>query len=211
MPTRERDFDPAGGDDAAASRTEVSARAEPPTSAPFRRRERAASLVLVATGDGKGKTTAAMGTVLRALARGWKVCVVQFVKSGRWRSGEVQMLRNLGADWHTMGDGFTWEVDDLEHSAALARAAWEVAQEAIGSQRYEVVVLDEITYPINWGWIDGLAVARSIAARPAMVHIFITGRDAPEEICALADTVTEMRKVKHAYDAGIRAARGIDF
>ena len=103
----------------------------PPTVAPPAATRRAPSLVLVATGDGKGKTTAAMGTVLRALSREWKVCVVQFLKSGKWKSGEARMLSDLGAEWHTMGDGFTWEVDDLEHSAEMARSAWAVAKEAI--------------------------------------------------------------------------------
>ncbi len=138
------------------------------------------SLVLIATGDGKGKTTAAMGTVLRALGRGWKVCVVQFLKSGKWKSGEARMLSDLGAEWHTMGDGFTWEVDDLEHSAEMARSAWAVAKEAIGSGRYQLVVLDEITYPVNWGWLPADDVVNSIAdTAPAKVNIFVTGRDAP--------------------------------
>jgi cob(I)alamin adenosyltransferase len=167
--------------------------------------------VLVATGDGKGKTTAAMGTVLRALGRGWRVCVVQFVKSGKWHSGEVRLLSGLGAEWHTMGDGFTWDSEDLSRSAAMARAAWVVAAEAITSGRYNLVVLDEVTYPVNWGWIASKDVASCITARPASVNIFLTGRDAPPELIGIADTVTEMRNVKHAFQAGIRAAKGIDF
>jgi cob(I)alamin adenosyltransferase len=165
----------------------------------------------VATGDGKGKTTAAMGTVVRALGRGWAVCVVQFVKSGKWNSSEVRLLSDLGAEWHTMGDGFSWEVDDLERSAEVARSAWAVAKEAVLSGRYRLVVLDEITYPVNWGWIDGADVAGTISARPAPVNVFLTGRDAPGPLVDVADTVTEMRNVKHAYQAGIRAAKGIDF
>jgi cob(I)alamin adenosyltransferase len=184
---------------------------EPPTVAPPAAHRRARSIVLVATGDGKGKTTAAMGTVLRALERRWKVCVVQFVKSGKWNSGEVRMLGDLGAEWHTMGDGFTWDSSDLDRSADMARAAWDVAREAIASGDYRLVVLDEVTYPINWGWIPGDAVAAAIASRPAQVNVFATGRDAPEALVAVADTVTEMRNVKHAYDAGITAAKGIDF
>jgi len=185
--------------------------AEPPTTAPPDATRRAPSIVLVATGDGKGKTTAAMGTVLRALERGWAVCVVQFVKSGKWNSGEAALLSKLGAEWHTMGDGFSWEVDDLERSAEVARAAWQVAKEAITSGRYRLVVLDEVTYPINWGWIDGGDVARTISGRPAKVNVFVTGRDAPASVVDVADTVTEMTNVKHAYQAGIRAAKGIDF
>lgn len=183
----------------------------PPTERPMPKTKRAPSIVLVNTGDGKGKTTAAMGTVLRALARGWRVCVVQFVKSGRWHSGEVRLLSDLGAEWHTMGDGFTWEVDDLDHSADLARAAWQLAREAIASRNFDLVLLDEVTYPINWGWIDESDVVAAITQRPAKVNVIITGRDASAAVVEVADTVSEMRKVKHAFDAGIRAAKGIDF
>jgi cob(I)alamin adenosyltransferase len=184
---------------------------EPPIERPRPKTRRAPSIVLVNTGDGKGKTTAAMGTVLRALAREWRVCVIQFVKSGRWHSGEVRLLSELGAEWHTMGDGFTWEVDDLDHSADLARAAWEVASDAITSGNFDLVLLDEVTYPINWGWIDEDAVVATITRRPAKVNVIVTGRDAPSAIVGVADTVTEMHKVKHAFDAGIGAAKGIDF
>jgi len=183
----------------------------PPTVAPPPASRRAPSVVLVATGDGKGKTTAAMGTALRALERGWKVCVVQFIKSEKWKSGEARLLQDLGADWHSMGDGFTWDSEDLERSAEVARAAWSVAKEAIMSGNYRLVVLDEVTYPINWGWVRGDDVAASIASRPPEVNIFITGRDAPAALIELADTVTDMRNQKHAYQAGIRATKGIDF
>jgi cob(I)alamin adenosyltransferase len=184
---------------------------DPPTTAPPRASTRAASIVLVATGDGKGKTTAAMGTALRALARGWAVCIVQFVKSGKWNSGEVRLLKDLGAECHTMGDGFTWDSDDLERSAEIARSAWELAKEAIASGRYELVVLDEVTYPINWGWVDGNDVVSAISRRPEEVNVFLTGRDAPPALVEVADTVTDMHNVKHAYEAGILAAKGIDF
>ena len=183
----------------------------PPTVAPPRASTRASSLVLVATGDGKGKTTAAMGTALRALERGWKVCVVQFVKSGKWGSGEAKVLSGLGADWHTMGDGFTWDSDDLARSAEVARAAWGVAKDAISSGNLRLVVLDEVTYPVNWGWIPVDEVVSCITSRPGGVNIFLTGRDAPGPVVEVADTVTEMRNVKHAYEAGIMAAKGIDF
>jgi cob(I)alamin adenosyltransferase len=184
---------------------------DPPTAAPPRATTRAASIVLVATGDGKGKTTAAMGTALRALGRGWAVCIVQFVKSGKWNSGEVRLLKDLGAECHTMGDGFTWDSDDLERSAEIARSAWELAKEAIASGRYELVVLDEVTYPINWGWVDGSDVVSAISGRPEKVNVFLTGRDAPPVLVDVADTVTDMHNVKHAYEAGILAAKGIDF
>ncbi|HVC24561.1 MAG TPA: cob(I)yrinic acid a,c-diamide adenosyltransferase [Acidimicrobiales bacterium] len=183
----------------------------PPTQRTRPETRRAPSIVLVNTGDGKGKTTAAMGTVLRALARGWRVCVVQFVKSGRWHSGEVRLLSELGAEWHVTGDGFTWDADDLDHSADLARAAWALAKQSIESGRFDVVLLDEITYPINWGWIDEADVTGTIASRPAKVNVIVTGRNASEGLVSVADTVSEVRKVKHAFDAGIRAAKGIDF
>lgn len=184
---------------------------EPPTTAPPRATRRAPSVVLVATGDGKGKTTAAMGTALRALARGWPVCVVQFVKSGKWASGEAKMLSQLGADWHTMGDGFTWDSEDLDRSAEIARAAWDLAKQKIASGDYRLVVLDEVTYPVNWGWVAAGDVVETLARRPKGVNVFLTGRDAPAPLVQLADTVSDVRKVKHAYEAGIMAEKGIDF
>jgi cob(I)alamin adenosyltransferase len=110
-----------------------------------------------------------------------------------------------------MGDGFTWDSDDLERSAEMARSAWELAKEAIASGRYQLVVLDEVTYPINWGWVDGDDIVSAISGRPEKVNIFLTGRDAPSSIVEVADTVTDMHNVKHAYEAGILAAKGIDF
>jgi cob(I)alamin adenosyltransferase len=184
---------------------------DPPTSGPERATRRASSLVIVNTGDGKGKTTAATGTVLRALARGWRVCVVQFVKSGRWQSGEVRLLSDLGAEWHVMGDGFTWDVADLDRSADMARAAWDLARRAIASGDFDLVLLDEATYPINWAWINEAEVIATISGRPAKVNVIVTGRDAPASLMEIADTVSEMRNVKHAFDAGIGAKRGIDF
>lgn len=173
--------------------------------------EHAPSVVVVNTGDGKGKTTAAMGTVLRAVARGWRVLVVQFVKSDRWRSGEEEMARRVGVDWWTTGDGFSWEVDDIGASEALARDAWAAARRAVEAGEHDLVVLDEVTYPMTWGWIPTEEVVDALRSRPEHVNIVATGRDAPPELVAAADTATEMRKVKHAYDRGIRARRGIDF
>jgi cob(I)alamin adenosyltransferase len=183
------------------------ARGEPPTGG--RRRPR--SLVLVNTGHGKGKSTAAFGVMLRALARGWPVCVIQFIKSDEYKVGEKQMAQLLGVDWVSGGDGFTWKSDDLERSAAVAARSWQLAREKIGSGDYRLVILDEITYPMNWGWIDGDAVVEAIARRPAQVNIVATGRDAPAALVEVADTVTEMAKVKHVFDHGVRARRGIDF
>jgi cob(I)alamin adenosyltransferase len=187
-------------------------RATPPTEPPVRKRQaRASSLFLVNTGDGKGKSTAAFGVVIRAVARGWRVCVVQFIKSGEWRAGEEAVCRGLGVDWWTIGDGFTWESEDLDRSEAIARAAWAAASEKIASAQYDLVVLDEITYPMNWGWIPSEEVLGAVRDRPPKVNIVATGRDAPEELLELADTATEMRKLRHAYDRGVGARRGIDF
>jgi cob(I)alamin adenosyltransferase len=185
---------------------------EPPKEAPRpSRAARARSLVVVNTGDGKGKTTAAMGTLLRAVARGWRVCVIQFIKSGRWKAGEEVIARRLGVEWWTLGDGFSWESADLDRSAALARSAWEAAKATIASGAFDLVVLDEITYPMNWDWIPTAEVVAVIRNRPVHVNVVATGRDAPPALVEVADTVTEMRKVRHAYDRGIRARRGIDF
>jgi cob(I)alamin adenosyltransferase len=169
------------------------------------------SLVLVNTGDGKGKSTAAFGVVMRAVARDWRVCVIQFIKSDRWKVGEEQVGRRLGVDWLKGGDGFTWESPDLDRSEGRAAAAWQLAAATIAAGEHRLVVLDEVTYPMNWGWIDAGAVLAAIRERPPLVNIVATGRDAPAELIEIADTVTEMVKVRHAYDRGIRARRGIDF
>jgi cob(I)alamin adenosyltransferase len=167
--------------------------------------------VLVHTGDGKGKTTAAVGIVVRAVARGWRVCVVQFVKSGTWRAGEEDVVRSLGVEWWTLGDGFTWDAEDLEESRAVAERAWSFARETIASGEHDLVVLDEVTYPITWGWIRVDDVVAALRERPTHVNVVATGRDAPEALLGIADTVTEMVNVRHAFDRGIAARRGIDF
>jgi cob(I)alamin adenosyltransferase len=172
---------------------------------------RTPSLLMINTGDGKGKSTAAFGTAIRAVARGWKVAVIQFLKSGEWSVGEEKIGRQVGVDWWAMGDGFTWDSDDMDQSEAIARAAWEHAARTIASGEYHLVVLDEVTYPINWGWIALGDAAEALQSRPEKVNVILTGRDAPQALIDLADTVTEMRKVKHAYDRGIMARRGIDY
>jgi len=183
----------------------------PPTEPPDRASTREPSLVLVNTGDGKGKSTAAFGTAMRAVARDWRVAVVQFLKSGDWSVGEEKIGRQLGIDWWALGDGFTWESDDIEESEAIAREAWQTAKGKIGSGEYDLVILDEVTYPINWGWIETSDVLSTLNNRPETVNIILTGRDANQELVDVADTVTEMKKVKHAFDRGVMARRGIDF
>jgi cob(I)alamin adenosyltransferase len=172
---------------------------------------RAPSLVLVNTGPGKGKTTAAMGVVMRGVARGWPVAVVQFLKSGDWHTGEEKVCRQLGVDWWSMGEGFTWDSADLTIDQAVAAEAWAHARTVIQTGDHQLVVLDEITYPINWSWIDGADVVTTITGRPAHVSVICTGRNAPPELTKIADTVTEMGAAKHAYKAGIRAKKGIDY
>ena len=169
------------------------------------------SLLLVNTGDGKGKSSAAFGVMVRAIARGWKVAVVQFVKSGDWKVGEEQVGRDLGVTWVNAGDGFTWDSNDLEHDKALARAGWEQAAAIVRAGEHRLVILDELTYLMNWGWVDADDVVATLVGRPRNVSVIVTGRDASDALIAAADTVTEMRKVKHAYDEGIAAKRGIDY
>jgi cob(I)alamin adenosyltransferase len=171
----------------------------------------APSLVLVNTGDGKGKSTAAFGVVLRAVARDWRVAVVQFLKSGNWHVGEEAVATRLGVEWWALGEGFTWDSSDLTEDEAVAREAWGFARRTIEAGEHRLVVLDEITYPVTWGWIDGDEVAAVLRARPSAVNVVLTGRDAAPALVDVADTVTEMRSVKHAYDRGIRAKKGIDY
>lgn len=172
---------------------------------------RASSLVLVNTGPGKGKTTAAVGVIVRAVARGWPVGVVQFLKSGTWKTGEEKVCRQLGVDWWAEGEGFTWDSEDLTIDQAVSAAAWEHAEQLIAAGDHQLVVLDEVTYPINWGWIDVDRVTSAIRGRPEHVSVVLTGRNASAELIDLADTVSEIAAVKHAYRAGFRAKKGIDF
>jgi cob(I)alamin adenosyltransferase len=171
----------------------------------------APSLVVVNTGNGKGKSSAAFGVMLRALALDWKVAVLQFVKSGDWKVGEEKMGRRLGVEWHSFGDGFTWDSENLDDDKQHARTGWAAAKALIESGAHRLVILDEITYLCTWGWIDTDEVVSTIRARPQHVNVVITGRDAPEAIIDVADTVTEMTEIKHAYQQGIRAKRGIDY
>lgn len=172
---------------------------------------RAPSLVLVNTGNGKGKSSAAFGVMLRAVARDWKVAVVQFIKGSDWKVGEEKIGRQLGVEWHALGGGFTWDSNDPSADIALAQSAWAQASALIASGDYHLVILDEVTYLSTWGWVPTEEIVAAIANRPSHVNVVITGRDAAPEIIAIADTVTEMREIKHAYQSGIGAKRGIDF
>ncbi len=172
---------------------------------------RAPSVVVVNTGNGKGKSSAAFGVMLRGLARDWNVAVVQFVKSGKWHVGEEKLGRELGVDWLAVGDGFTWDSEDLAKDTALARAGWADAARLLTAGEHQLVILDELTYLCTWGWLDTAEVAAAVRDRPAHVNVVITGRDAPQELIDVADTATEMRVIKHAYDRGIQALRGVDY
>ena len=169
------------------------------------------SLVLVNTGDGKGKSTAAFGTVIRAVAQGWPTAVVQFLKSGDWHTGEEKVCRELGVQWFSAGDGFTWDSGDIHESKAKAIAAWEFSAQLIARGEHRLVVLDEISYALTWDWIDAAPVAAALESRPESVNVILTGRDMADEIISVADTVTEMVKVKHAFDRRIRAKKGLDY
>ena len=174
-------------------------------------RQRVDSVVVVNTGDGKGKSTAAFGVMGRGWARGWRVGVVQFMKSGDWKVGEQKLARHLGVDWWTLGDGFTWESTDLDESAAKNIHAWGVARAKLASGDYELLILDELTYVVNYGWVSAAEVVDAIRDRAPKTNVVVTGRDAFPELVEIADTVTEMKMVKHAYKRGIRAMKGIEY
>ena len=168
-------------------------------------------LVIVNTGKGKGKTTAAMGVLVRAWGRGMKVIMFQFIKHSTANFGEQRAAKKMGIEMRAMGDGFTWRSKDLDQSADLARAQWEDVRTVITAGEYDVVVLDEFTYPMHYGWIDTSEVIEALKTRPEMQHVIITGRNAPDDLVEYADLVTEMNVIKHPYQQGIKAQPGIEF
>lgn len=183
-----------------------------------RRRKRERPLLLVNTGQGKGKSTAAFGIMLRAWAQGWRIGVYQFVKSGKWRVGEHKAAMLLSdsdeggtIDWFKMGDGWTWTSRDLEQSADLAREGWEEVRRRLADETYDLLLLDEFTYPMKFGWVDTAEVVEVLANRPGHQHVLITGRDAPAELVEIADLVSEVTKVKHPFDEGHRGQKGIEW
>lgn len=183
----------------------------PPAEKPYEKPQgERRGLVIINTGDGKGKSTAAFGLALRAHGRGKAVKIFQFMKVPTARFGEHRMFEQLGLPVIGLGDGFSWKSQDLEHSAQLARDGWETAKVAIMSGEYFMVTLDEITYPLIYGWLPLDDVLATLRARPVDVHVVLTGRRCPPELIELADTVTEMTLVKHAFRAGIPAQRGIE-
>jgi cob(I)alamin adenosyltransferase len=167
-------------------------------------------LILVYTGNGKGKTTAALGVLLRSLGHGLRSCTVQFLK-GKWRTGERMFAERNNLEWSVMGRGFTWESEDTSRDREMARAAWTFAAERILSGEYDLVILDEICYAMQYGYVGCQDVLETLRGRPAGLHVILTGRNAPEALVEAADLVTEMREIKHPYKKGAPAAKGIDF
>jgi cob(I)alamin adenosyltransferase len=171
-------------------------------------------LLMVHTGDGKGKTTCALGLMMRASGRGLRCCMIQFMKSRNDRYGEHESAEKLGIEVHTMGDGFTWDTKNPEQDRATARATWNLCIEKMRSGNYDMLVFDELVYVLSYQMLpldEVLSEVRSIRSEQPALHIVVTGRNAPSELIEAADLVTEMRDIKHPYSAGIRAQQGIEF
>ncbi|MEP7147433.1 MAG: cob(I)yrinic acid a,c-diamide adenosyltransferase [Acidobacteriota bacterium] len=177
-------------------------------------RENTKGLLMVNTGDGKGKTTAALGVLLRAAGREMKCCLVQFMKSKNDRYGEHESLETLGVEVHTMGDGFTWDTNDRAADIKTSEETWALCVEKMRSGDYDLLVFDEIVYVLDYKFLDvGKVLAEISAVRETQphLHIIMTGRNAPAELVAAADLVTEMKEIKHPFHAGIYAQQGIEF
>lgn len=174
------------------------------------RADKEQGLLLVLTGNGKGKSSSAFGMVARILAHGMKAGVAQFIK-GRSDTGEEAFFRQQDSViWHVLGEGFTWETQNLVRDIETARKGWAVVRTMLQDPSLNLVVLDELTYPLKFGWLDLETVLTDLGNRPPMQHVVITGRAAPEGLREVADTVTEMNDIKHAFRAGITAQKGID-
>ncbi|MBA1329976.1 Cob(I)yrinic acid a,c-diamide adenosyltransferase, partial [Candidatus Endoriftia persephone str. Guaymas] len=167
------------------------------------RADRDQGLLLVLTGNGKGKSSSAFGMLARALGHGMKVGVAQFIK-GRSDTGEEAFFqRQPGVVWHLLGEGFTWETQNLTRDIETAQRGWAVVREMLRDPSLGLIVLDELTYPLKYGWLEIDTVLADLKARPPMQHVVITGRGAPQALCDAADTVTELRDIKHAFRAGV--------
>jgi cob(I)alamin adenosyltransferase len=186
------------------------------------RERRTLPLLVVHTGDGKGKSTAAFGMALRAWTAGWPVGVFQFTKSPKWKSGEEAALKSLGSlhestgqggpvTWHKMGEGWSWLRTQPEDHEKAARAGWEQVKADLEHERYRLLILDEFTYPVSNGTLDVTEVLATLAARPGTQHVVITGRRAHPDLVAAADLVTEMTKIRHPMDAGRKGQAGIEW
>ncbi len=175
-------------------------------------RERRQGIVLVHTGEGKGKSSSALGMVFRSAGWGMKVCVIQYIK-GQWQTGEQKAAERFeNIEWHALGDGFTWDTKDPQQDIKTSREIWEFSKQKILSENYDLVLLDEINYCCGYNWISGQEIADFITnEKPKWMHLVLTGRNAAKEVMDVANTVTEMTKVKHAYAEGINAEQGIEF
>ena len=175
-------------------------------------RDRRDGVTLVHTGEGKGKSSSAFGVVFRAAGWDMNVLVIQFIK-GMWKTGEQKAAKRFdNIEWHVMGDGFTWDTKNPEQDRKTSEGIWEFAKEKIRSHQYDLVLLDEINYCCGYGWLSGEEIAAFIRdEKPKWMHLIMTGRDASQAVIDAADTVTEMRPIKHAFDLGIVAQQGVEF
>ena len=176
-----------------------------------RAERRAQGLVIVNTGNGKGKTTVALGILTRAWGRGMRVCMLQFIKEQNANFGEERAARKMGVEIQPLGGGFTWMSENIAQDRALAQEGWALCRAKIESGDYDIVILDELTYCFTYGWLDLDEVLDVLRRRPPLQHVIITGRDAPQALIDFADLVTEMREIKHPYQAGVKAQKGIEF
>ncbi len=169
-------------------------------------------LTLVYTGNGKGKTTAALGVLLRAWGQDLRVVMLQFMKATTGKWGEIRAAERMGVEIIPLGQGFTWTSEDLAHDRALAQECWQQCRAKIESNNYDIVIMDEITYTLTYGWLDIEEVLTTLRSRNPTLHVILTGRDAPDALIEYADLVTEMREIKHPYKTqGILAQKGLDF
>ncbi|HGE70890.1 TPA: cob(I)yrinic acid a,c-diamide adenosyltransferase [Candidatus Poribacteria bacterium] len=169
-------------------------------------------LLIVLTGNGKGKTTSALGMAFRAMGHGLKVCIIQFIK-GSWKYGELESAKRFSdlLDFYVLGKGFTWQSENLEEDIKIAREAWDFAKETINSNKYEMVILDELTYLIKYKMVSEEEIVNFLLNRPENLTVVVTGRDASKLLIDSADLVTEMVSIKHPYDVGVKAQKGIEF
>lgn len=172
--------------------------------------DKSKGLLLVLTGNGKGKSSSAFGMVARALGHGMKVGVCQFIKSRTDTGEEAFFSQQQNCDWHVLGDGFTWDTQNREKDIATSEKGWQIAQSMLQNPKYDLIVLDELTYLLNYNYLDSETVIANIQSRPEMQHVVVTGRAASKDLCELADTVSELADIKHAYRDGIKAQKGID-
>ncbi len=182
--------------------------------AKVRKTKKKKGLVIVNTGQGKGKTTAALGVMTRAWGRNMRIGVLQYIKNENARFGEIKAAKRMGnIDWISMGDGWTWKSKDMDETEAKARYGWQVAQDHIISDQYDLLIMDEFTYTLHYGWLDTYEVVEWLTAnKPEMLHLIITGRNAPQALIDYADLVTEMREIKHPLkEQGIRAQAGLEY